>query len=101
MVTLYLLLIKENNSIFQKSFLRRFITSKTEAFFRNIFEQITDAEEEIRSTITVNTDAALRKKEEDKENEKARDPLSRRATISLRDSRDSHVLGLISLDSLC
>ncbi|XP_065669152.1 inositol 1,4,5-trisphosphate-gated calcium channel ITPR1 isoform X5 [Hydra vulgaris] len=93
-IQLAICLLEGGNGTVQQSFLRRFVTSKTEAFFRSIYEQITDAKEEIRSTITVNTDAALRKKEEDKENEKVRDPLSRRATANFGNSRDSHVLGM-------
>jgi len=60
---------------------------------------MTEAQEEIRATITVNTDSATRKREEEKENEKsaAKDPLARRDTFSLikRDSRDTHVLGML------
>lgn len=80
----------------QKSFYKRFQYSKTEAFFHYIFEQISEAKDEISATITMNTDSVARKREEEKE-EKAKDPMARRETINLlkRDSKDTHVLGEI------
>lgn len=96
-VQLAIALLEGGNGSVQKSFYRRFLSSKTEAFFRYIYEQITDAEEEIKANITMNTDSATRKKEEDKESEKAKDPMARRDTMHIlrRDARDTHVLSML------
>ena len=51
--------------------------------------------DEIKANISMSTDGATRKREDERENEKVKDPLSRRDTISLlkKDTQDSHVVG--------
>ncbi|XP_066920904.1 inositol 1,4,5-trisphosphate-gated calcium channel ITPR1-like isoform X2 [Clytia hemisphaerica] len=95
-IQLAISLLDGGNGTVQKSFYKRFLYSKTEAFFQYIYDQITEAKDEIRSTITMNTDSVARKREEEKE-EKAKDPMTRRETINLlkRDSKDTHVLGML------
>ena len=81
--------------MFQKSFHRQFLSPKTEAFFHFINEQITYAMEEIKASISMSTDGATHKRDDERDNEKSKDPMSRRDTISLlkKDTQDSHVVG--------
>ena len=57
---------------------------------------MSEAEEEIKATITVSTDGGgVGKSREDEKEQVARDPMTRTDTISMlkKDSRDTHVLG--------
>lgn len=90
-------LLEGGNESVQKSFYRQFLSPKTEAFFHFINEQITYAMEEIKASISMSTDGATRKRDDERDNEKSKDPLSRRDTISLlkKDTQDSHVVAML------
>jgi len=61
-------LLEGGNSAVQKSFHRRFLSSKTETFFHCIHEQMTDAQEDIKSNLTLITpEIQNRKRDEDKD----------------------------------
>lgn len=53
--------------LLQKSFLHRFVNGKCEEFFRYIHDKMTDAEAEIRATITVQTTESTAAKKSEKE----------------------------------
>ena len=89
-------IIISQSLFFQKSFHRRFLSSKTETFFRCMHEQMTDAQEDIKSNLVVVTpEIQSRKRDEDKDTS-LRDQINRKETVMIqrKDEREfPHVLG--------
>lgn len=85
-------LLEGGNNTIQKSFLHRFVNGKCEEFFRYIFDKMTDAEAEIRATITVQTTetSAAKKSEKDMSHSKGNE--ARRETV-VGGRRDTLVTG--------
>ena len=78
--------------VFQKSFLQRFVNGKCEEFFRYIFDKMTDAEAEIRATITVQTTESTAAKKNEKDASHSRSNDMRRGTLA-GGRRDTLVTG--------
>ena len=76
----------------QKSFLQRFVNGKCEEFFRYIFDKMTDAEAEIRATITVQTTESTAAKKSEKDASHCRAADGRRGTV-IGGRRDTLVTG--------
>ena len=81
----------------QKSFHRRFLIPKTETFFHCLYEQMADAQEEIKAHLTVVSPDIQSRKRDDEKEPAQRDPMLRRDTISIprREEKElSPVLGI-------
>ncbi|XP_078369527.1 inositol 1,4,5-trisphosphate receptor-like isoform X2 [Oculina patagonica] len=85
-------LLEGGNSSIQKSFLQRFINGQCEEFFRYIFDKMTDAEAEIRATITVQTTESTVAKKSDKDVTPGKTTDGRRGTV-FGGRRDTLVTG--------
>lgn len=85
-------LLEGGNNTIQKSFLHRFGNGKCEEFFRYIYDKMTDAEAEIRATITVQTTESTAAKKSEKDVSQGRSNDARRGTV-FGGRRDTLVTG--------
>ena len=73
---------------------------KTETFFHCLYEQMTDAQEEIKAHLTVVSPDVQSRKRDDEKEPAQRDPMLRRDTISIprREEKEiSPVLGICAV----
>ena len=88
--------------LLQKSFLHRFVNGKCEEFFRYIHDKMTDAEAEIRATITVQTTESTAAKKSEKEVPHSRTGNDVRRGTVVGGRRDTLVTGqYLRLACLC